>query len=235
MNSVVFILAVMLGYLIGSMPFGLVIVRIATGKDIREVGSGRTGGTNAMRAAGFGAGLLTALLDIFKVTAAVVLATWITGNNHWAEALAGAMAVLGHNNSLFLARRVITADGRTRLQFQGGAGGAPAVGGALGLWPLSVAFVLPAGLFFLFIIGYASVATMSVGLVATIVFAARAAFFGGPWEHVAYGALTLALQVWALRPNIRRLLDGNERLVSMSLRAKRQAKLAAESNGQPNK
>lgn len=234
MSVVLAIVSMAAAYLIGSIPFGLVIVRLTTGQDIREVGSGRTGGTNVMRAAGFGAGLLTAVLDIFKVTGAVVLAAWITDGNHWAEALSGVLTVLGHNNSLFLARRVTSADGRTRLQFQGGAGGAPAVGGALGLWPFSVVFVLPVGLFFLFIIGYASVATMSVGLATTIVLAVRAAFFKGPWEHVAYGALTLGLQVWALRPNIRRLLDGNERMVSMSWRAKRrEARLAAQSGGQP--
>ena len=53
-------------YLLGSIPFGLLIVKLKTGKDIRSVESGRTGGTNAMRAAGFFAGLLTAILDLLK-------------------------------------------------------------------------------------------------------------------------------------------------------------------------
>ena len=57
---------ILLAYLFGSIPFGLLIVKLKTGKDIREVESGRTGGTNAMRAAGFWAGFATAMLDILK-------------------------------------------------------------------------------------------------------------------------------------------------------------------------
>ena len=57
---------ILLAYLFGSIPFGLLIVKLKTGKDIRKVESGRTGGTNAMRAAGFWAGVATAALDILK-------------------------------------------------------------------------------------------------------------------------------------------------------------------------
>jgi glycerol-3-phosphate acyltransferase PlsY len=218
MQILLTIVGIALGYICGSIPFGLLIVRLKTGQDVRQVGSGRTGGTNVARAAGFWAGLLTAALDIFKVTLAVWLASWVTGGNGWAEALGGVAGILGHNNSIFLLQRVTTEAGQTRFQFQGGAGGASAIGGAIGLWPLSVAFILPAGLFFLFVVGYASVATMAVGLAATVVFAARAMYYGGPWAHVAFGALTFLLQVWALRPNIERLLNGSERVFNKSLR-----------------
>ena len=73
---------VLLGYLIGSIPFGLVVVKLKTGKDIRTVESGRTGGTNAFRAAGFGAGLLTAFLDIFKGTVAAWIALAVNPDGH---------------------------------------------------------------------------------------------------------------------------------------------------------
>jgi glycerol-3-phosphate acyltransferase PlsY len=209
------------GYLLGSIPFGLVIVRWKTGQDLRQIGSGRTGGTNAARAAGFWAGLATALLDIFKVTFSVWLASWLSGGNSWTEALAGAAAILGHNNSLFLIKRVRNEQtGQSRWEFPGGAGGAPAVGGALALFPISVLFMLPAGLFFLFVIGYASVATLSVGLVAILVFVIRALFYDGPWGHVLYGVLTLTFQLWALRPNLGRLFNGTERVYSKSLRGR---------------
>ncbi len=66
MQMLIAIGVVFLGYIIGSIPFGLLIVKSKTGKDIRTIESGRTGGTNAVRAAGFGAGLLTAILDILK-------------------------------------------------------------------------------------------------------------------------------------------------------------------------
>ena len=65
---------ILLAYLLGSVPFGLLIVKLKTGKDVREVESGRTGGTNAMRAAGFWAGFITAMLDILKGAGAVWLA-----------------------------------------------------------------------------------------------------------------------------------------------------------------
>ena len=64
----------LLGYIIGSVPFGWLIVKLKTGKDIRTIESGRTGGTNALRAAGFWAGLLTAILDILKGAVAVWIA-----------------------------------------------------------------------------------------------------------------------------------------------------------------
>ena len=63
MESTIAIMMVVLGYVIGAIPVGLVIVKRMTGKDIRMVGSGRSGATNVIRAAGFGAGLTTALLD----------------------------------------------------------------------------------------------------------------------------------------------------------------------------
>ncbi|MBI5828526.1 MAG: glycerol-3-phosphate acyltransferase, partial [Chloroflexi bacterium] len=126
---------------------------------------------------------------------------------------------------------VTDAAGRTRLRFHGGAGGAPSVGGAIGLWVWSVAVILPLGAVVLFGIGYASVATMSVGLVATLVFAVRAAYFGAPWEYVLFGLLTFVLQVWALRPNITRLMNGTERMIGWRAK-RREARLAANSNSQ---
>src|SRR5215211_8020268 len=103
MQILVGIGTVIIGYLIGSIPFGLLIVKIKTGKDIREVESGRTGGTNAVRAAGFGAGLLTAVLDILKGASAVWLAQAISPEHHLVHVLAPLGAILGHNHSIFLA------------------------------------------------------------------------------------------------------------------------------------
>ena len=66
-----------LSFLIGSIPSGLIVVKIANGKDVRTVASGRTGGTNAMRAAGFLAGLVTLILDVSKGVATLWLVQWI--------------------------------------------------------------------------------------------------------------------------------------------------------------
>ena len=214
---------VILAYIFGSIPFGLLIVKLKTGKDIREVESGRTGGTNAMRAAGLWAGFATALLDILKGAVGVWVAQWLTPDSQWVHVLSPIAAILGHNYSIFLAERDV--NGKFRLR--GGAGGAPSVGGAMGLWPASILIILPLGMLTFFTIGIASITTMAVGLFAIIVFAIRA-FQGGPWIYVWYGVGAEILLMWALRPNLKKLMEGNERIVKYSLngwlKARREAK-----------
>ena len=212
----------LLSYIIGSIPFGLVIVRFSTGKDIRRVESGRTGGTNAMRAAGFWAGLGTAILDLLKGAAMVWLARFVAPNNVWAEVLAPVAAVLGHNYSIFLTER----NEKGQLRLRGGAGGATTVGGAMGLWAPSILIILPLGALILFGVGYASVATMSVAFSAFVIFAYRAWIGASPWQFAIYGLITEVILMIALRPNIRRLFKGTERLVGW--RARRSNKTAEE-------
>jgi glycerol-3-phosphate acyltransferase PlsY len=193
-------------YVFGSIPFGLLVVKAMTGKDIRTIASGRTGGTNAMRAAGPWAGGLTAVLDVFKAAATVWLAQSVTPDV-WIHALAPIAAVIGHNHSVFL----ITRDPDGRIRLGGGAGGAAAGGGAFGLWP-PVAFILiPLGLLIWYGIGYASVTTLSIGLLTIIIFGVRAALGLSPWAYVVYGFLAELLMIWALRPNLKRLREGTER------------------------
>lgn len=218
------ILAVVLGYVLGSIPFGLVIVKIKTGKDIRTVESGRTGGTNAARAAGFGAGLLTAVMDILKGAAAVWVAQALDPTNHAVHVLAPVFAILGHNYSFFLLER----DVNGKLKFRGGAGGAPALGGAVGLWPPMFPIVFGIGALIWFSIGIASLTTMAIGLVVIVIFAIRA-YYG--WQEpidITYGIVAEFLLIWALRPNIKKLLAGKERVINTSLngwlRARREAK-----------
>ncbi len=213
-----------LAYLIGSIPFGLLIVKLVTGKDIRKVESGRTGGTNAMRAAGFGAGFLTAIMDLLKGAVVVWLARLffpLQANpaNAWIHILAPLATILGHNYSIYLVSR----DDRGRLKFRGGAGGAPSTGGALGLWAPSILIIIPVAAALLFGVGYASLATLSIGLLATIIFAYRAWVGLSPWQYILYGIVTLGLLAYSLRPNIKRLLMGNERLVGWRARRKAQA------------
>ena len=193
-------------YVLGSIPFGLIVVKLMTGKDIRTIASGRTGGTNAMRAAGWQAGLLTGILDVLKSAAAVWIAQALTANA-WMHVIAPIAAILGHNYSIFMLGR--GSDGRVRLH--GGAGGSAALGGAFGLWPPAALIVVPFGLLIWYGIGYASVTTLSIGLMVIIIFWARAALGLGPWEYIIYGLVAEGLLIWALRPNIQRLLDGTER------------------------
>jgi glycerol-3-phosphate acyltransferase PlsY len=202
-------------YVIGSVPTGYVIVRAVSGRDLRQVGSGRTGGTNAMRAAGYGAGLLTALLDLLKGAVGVWLARGLLPADvaPAGMVLAGLCAIVGHNYSVF-------------LKFRGGAGGAPCVGAALAIWPWSAVIVIPAGVLILFGIGYASVATLSVAVVISAVFAYRTYVLRGPGaeaEYILYGVGAFVLLAWALRPNLRRLIRGEERLVGWRARRMKRA------------
>jgi glycerol-3-phosphate acyltransferase PlsY len=208
---------IVLGYIIGSIPFGLLIVKIRTGKDIRDVESGRTGGTNAMRAAGFWAGIFTAIMDVLKGTVVVWIAQAIIPENHLVHVLAAIGAIIGHNYSIFLPER--DDDGKF-MRLRGGAGGAPTVGGAIGLWAPSVFIIFTLGALTFFTVGIASIVTMSVALFALIVFWVRAYLGFGPWVDVLYGVAALILLVWALRPNIQKLLDGNERVIKYSLYGK---------------
>ncbi len=205
--------AVIVGYLLGSIPFGLLIVKIKTGKDLRTVESGRTGGTNAVRAAGFAAGLLTAILDILKGAVAVWIAQAVSPENHLIHVLAPVGAILGHNYSVFLIER--GQDGKLRLR--GGAGGATALGGAMGLWWPMFPIVFTAGLLVWFTLGIASVTTMVVGLVVTVVFAIRASLGLQDFTDIWYGVIAELLLLWALRPNIQKLLAGQERVIKYSL------------------
>ena len=220
--------AVLLGYILGSIPFGLIIVKLKTGKDIRTVESGRTGGTNAVRAAGFGAGLLTAILDILKGAVAVWVAQALSPESHIIHVLAPVGAILGHNYSLFLIER----DANGKLRFRGGAGGAPALGGAMGLWWPMFPIVFSVGVLVWFTVGIASVTTMIIGLVVTVVFAVRASQGLQDPIDIWYGVIAEILLLWALRPNIQKLLSGNERVIKYSLNGWLRARkeLNAESN-----
>ena len=206
--------AIIIGHILGSIPFGLLIVKIKTGKDIRTVESGRTGGTNAVRAAGLGAGLLTAILDILKGAGAVWIAQALSPGNHLIHVLAPIAAILGHNHSIFLVER----DEKGALRFRGGAGGAPALGGAMGLWLPMFPIVVVAGALVWFTLGIASVTTMAIGVVVIVIFAIRASLGLQEPIDILYGVIAEILLIWALRPNIKKLISGNERVVKYSLK-----------------
>jgi len=226
MQMLVEVGVVVFGYILGSIPFGMLIVKFKTGKDLREIESGRTGGTNTLRAAGFGAGLLTAILDILKGAVSAWIAQALSPGNHLIHVLAPVAAIIGHNYSIFLVRR----DEDGKLRFHGGAGGAPALGGAVGLWPWMFPIAFGAGALIWFTFGIASVTTMSIALIVTVVFAIRAYLGLQNPIDILYGILALFLLVWSLRPNIKKLIQGKERVVNISLngwlRAKRESKEA---------
>src|SRR4030043_469872 len=205
----------LLAYIIGSIPFGLIIVKLSTGKDIRSVESGRTGGTNAMRAAGLWAGLATAVFDVLKGVGAVFFCHLLVAGTHvWIDILAPFLSIIGHNYSAFMIER----NEKGKLRFRGGAGGAPCLGGAIGLWLPSLFVIVPLGGLIYYFGGYASITTMSVALLSTLVFAYRAWLGLNPWQYAIYGLLAFVALGWSLKPNIKRLLEGKERVVGLRAR-----------------
>jgi glycerol-3-phosphate acyltransferase PlsY len=202
-SPIAVVAVVVLAYLIGAIPVGLLIVRIFTGRDIRSVGSGRTGGTNAMRAAGPVAGVLTGFADVGKGFLAVSLPRLILsgppGSVEIIAAVCGIAAVAGHNWPIY-------------LRFKGGAGATPNVGAAVAMWPITLALV-PIGAILLVATGYASVTSTIVSFAIVIIFALRAILAHQPISYVGYSIGTFILIAISLLPNYRRLIAGTERLV----------------------
>ena len=141
------ILAVVLAYLLGSIPFGLLIVKAMTGADVRRAGSGNIGATNVLRTTGVAAGLLTLLLDAAKGFGAVWLADRLTGGDVLWMSAAALAVLLGHAFSVW-------------LKFQGGKAVASFVGGFLYLTPVPVLAI-----FLLFVVIVAWTRYLSLGSV----------------------------------------------------------------------
>jgi len=229
MNILLVAAVLLIGYIVGATPVGVIVVKLLTGQDVRTVGSGRTGGTNVMRAAGFLPGFLTAMLDILKGAVPIWVSRALLPGLPWLDVAAGVMAVIGHNYSIFL--RKVTVDPETGVKTRrlgGGAGGATTFGGAIGLWGWSAVIVFPIAVAIYFGIGYASVTTMSIGIIVSILMGVRFGLGLAPWQYILFGVVCFGLQLWALRPNIRRLRNGTERLVGW--RAKR---LSGKSTADP--
>jgi glycerol-3-phosphate acyltransferase PlsY len=189
------IAAVVAAYLLGSLSFAVLLVRKATGKDIRQEGSGNAGATNVLRAHGKGLALAVAVLDVLKGTAAVLLARALTGGDARVMAAAGLAAVLGHVFPVFYG-------------FRGGKGVATALGAFVALAPWATLASL--GLMILVVAAtrFVSLGSMlgmaALPLLAGLVFSAQASI-------VAAAAATAVLIVWKHRENIARLSKGQER------------------------
>lgn len=203
--------AFIIAYIIGAIPVGWLIVKLATGKDVRSVGSGRVGGTNVMRAAGVVSGILTAALDAGKGILSGFLAVLLVPDNPWVKFAAVTFTVIGQIFSIFLIEK--SNDGKLRLR--GGAGGSTTLGGVIALWPGSWIIILPLIILVYLLVGYASVTTISIAFLSLVVLGYRAVTGAGPWEYAFYGLLSLIAVLYALQPNLKRLREGTERAVGL--------------------
>jgi glycerol-3-phosphate acyltransferase PlsY len=213
MHIALTLLALVLAYLIGSVPIGVLAGKLVKGVNVREVGSGRTGSTNVYRAAGpWGMGL-TCLGDAIKGALAIIIArlvamldaalvpdaTWF----NWIEPLAGIAAVAGHNWSVF-------------LKFKGGAGTVTTVGVLAAMNVYVVAAVVVAGLIAMLISRMASIGSITLAVAMAPALIVAAATKLTPWAFVAFGVVAGALTLYALRPNIQRIKSGQERQLESS-------------------
>jgi glycerol-3-phosphate acyltransferase PlsY len=198
---------VLMGYLIGSIPMGYLVIKTFAKKDITKIGSGRTGGTNALRAGGAKLGIVTGVLDFFKGFAVVAVLRRFMPEETWLQVLAGVATVVGHNWSIWLfllAKR-----------FNAGVGTAPNIGAAAAFWIPIVPIVVPIVGFFIFVIGYGSLASIAAALAIAIILFLRVSNAGVPLQYGVYGLITFAIVLATLQPNIKRLLEGTERRVGI--------------------
>lgn len=208
-----FVAVVVIAYLLGSIPFGLIIGKLKSGVDIREHGSGKTGATNLMRVSGTKLGILALVLDVVKATAAVILATVVIGRDsgvvtvggvsvQWqylAQVAAGMAAVVGHNWPVF-------------ARFRGGRGVTAYFGTLFALF-------YPAGIFGAEVLAvtalrsrYMSLGSL-LGAVATwcLMLPLTVVYKLLPPIYLIYGSVVVALIVFQHRDNIKRLRQGTER------------------------
>ena len=198
------LIVVVLAYLIGSIPFGYLIVRHKVGDDIRESGSGGTGATNVSRRAGKAAGVFTLVLDALKGVLAIVLAQILIGERgpsiDWLTAAAAVAAIAGHVFPVW-------------LRFRGGKGVATGLGVFLMLAPIAV-FV--AAIIFVVVVRITRYVSLGSMVAAAIIplFVFMDMVFIKPitdlWPLLAASVAGAMLIIFAHRGNIRRLAQGTE-------------------------
>jgi glycerol-3-phosphate acyltransferase PlsY len=179
-------------YFCGSIPFGLIIVRAASGKDVRAVGSGNIGATNVARAAGRKAAIATLLLDAVKGLVPVLLAARMAAGPAWLAAGCAVAAVVGHCFPVW-------------LQFRGGKGVATGLGVSLALAPWAALAGGAAWLLF-----YKVLRVSSIGSLAGVATALVVAGFTAPRDSLLGLAVVAAIILARHTGNIRRLLQRTE-------------------------
>jgi len=204
-----FVAIVIIAYLLGSIPFGLIIGKLRGGIDVRKYGSGKTGATNVMRATGTRFGVLTLVLDVAKAAGAVMLAKAIVGGDvlpigslflHWqaAQVMAGLAAVAGHNWPVF-------------AKFKGGRGVTAYFGTLFAIFP--PAAILGAEVVAISALRsrYMSIGSILGALAAWCLMIPLTIAYNFPPVYLAYGLAVIGLLVYQHLDNIKRLRQGTER------------------------
>ena len=205
-----FVIAAIAGYVLGSLPSGVIVGALFGHVDVRTQGSGKTGATNVLRTLGKGPALMVALLDIAKGAAAVLLARFVIfpagahasldmqNLSAVAQAIGGMAALLGHNYSLF-------------IHFTGGRGVATGAGALLAMTPLAMVAGLLAMIIPIAVTRYVSLGSVIACATAGIVALILTLTGHGLWPQAVFALVGAGFIILAHRDNIERLIHGTER------------------------
>jgi glycerol-3-phosphate acyltransferase PlsY len=197
------LIAVIVAYLVGGIPFGLLIVRLKTGADVRESGSGNIGATNVLRTTGPLAGILTLVLDAAKGLFAVWLADTLTHGDIFWMSFAALAVLLGHALSPY-------------LKFKGGKAVASFLGAFGYLTPVPVLVIV-----IIFLIVTVMTRYLSLGSVSGAALYPFACFIilHPEWPVLVAAVGAAALILWRHKANIARILEGTENLLNFGRRS----------------
>lgn len=184
---------IVIGYLLGSISFSLVVAKMIKGIDIRQHGSGNAGATNTLRVLGKGPGILVLVLDILKGVIAVLLAMWFSSENSWIPAATALAAIIGHSWPIFFG-------------FKGGKGVATTAGVMLmmSFYPALISFAI--GILIMAITRYVSLGS----IICTAILPVFLWLFDYSAIEIVIGFLIFIVVTWRHRSNITKLWNGTE-------------------------
>ena len=196
--------SVVAAYLIGAIPFGLVVAKVLGGPDPRTIGSGRTGGANVLRALGPAPALAAGLLDVAKGALSVAIPI-VLGAGLLVQVICALVAIVGHSRSVYIG-------------FGGGRGVAPGFGTVLVLQPWVTLVMLPVFAVVFVMTRYSSLGSLSGSGVGGVALAVYAVATQMPAEYLLYAVAGPGL-IWLFHlDNIQRLLSGQERKIDFGRR-----------------
>jgi glycerol-3-phosphate acyltransferase PlsY len=203
-----FILVAVIGYLMGAIPFALIISKRMAGIDISKHGSGNLGGTNVLRVLGFKAGALVMALDLAKAFVPVMLAKFIIGDDvlnvagfalnwQWGQVITALMVMVGHSWSVY-------------IKFRGGKGAAAYFGSWFAIWPVAALVGGAILILTVWLSRYMSLGSIISSLGILCLFAVLTLIDVSPPVYLVYSVVAAALIVYQHRSNISRLQAGTE-------------------------
>ena len=203
-----FILVAVVGYLMGAIPFALIISKRMAGIDISKHGSGNLGGTNVLRVLGFKAGALVMALDIAKAFVPVMMAKFIIGDDvlpiagfalnwQWGQVITALMVMVGHSWSVY-------------IKFRGGKGAAAYFGGWFAIWPVAALVGGAILILTVWLSKYMSLGSIISSLGILCLFAVLTLVDVSPPVYLVYSVVAAGLIVYQHRSNISRLQAGTE-------------------------